>query len=60
MLDEVREEELMMGNSQYFGNTNKSAEGKKRKRNKEASIKMASAVFKTPAREETFLYKVAT
>ena len=57
MLDEVREEEIMLGNSQYFGNTN---EEKKKKRNKEAGIKMASAVFKTPAREETFLYKVAT
>ncbi len=57
MLDEVREEQIMLGNSQYFGNTN---EGKKKKRNKEAGIKMASAIFKTPAREETFLYKVDT
>jgi hypothetical protein len=51
----------MMGNSEYFGDTanTKSAQGKKRKRNKEAGSKMASAVFKTPAREETFLYKVS-
>ena len=61
MLEEVREEQIIMNNSEYLVKENinaKSAEGKKRKRNNQSGIKIASAVFKTPAREETYLYKV--